>query len=72
VILLDLLMPGTGGGTDLYSELRADPVLASIPVLLVSGVADLPERAAALGAAGYLTKPVDTDRLLDTVRRHCG
>jgi CheY-like chemotaxis protein len=71
VILLDLVMPGTGGGSDLYTELRANPALATIPVLLVSGAADLPQRAAELGAQGYLTKPVDTDRLLDAVRRYC-
>jgi twitching motility two-component system response regulator PilH len=70
LILLDLSMPG-GGGEEFRRRQAQDPALANVPVLVCSAEADAEERAAALGAAGYLPKPVDADLLLNAVRRHC-
>ncbi len=67
-ITLDLELPGLEGWS-LLSTLKSDPDLGEVPVvvLLVAG-----DRAGApLGAADYLTKPVDRDRLLAVLRRHC-
>ncbi len=61
VIALDILMPGTGGWAVLQA-LKADPVLNHIPVIMIS-VLDEQEKGMALGAAGYLTKPVDRAKL---------
>jgi len=70
LITLDVLMPGMDGWAVL-SALKADPVLASIPVILTS-VTDDREIGRALGAVEYLTKPVDRDRLLAAVVRYRG
>jgi CheY-like chemotaxis protein len=66
-ITLDVLMPGMDGWTVLRS-LKADPLTAAIPVVVVSMLEDR-EVGFALGAAEYLTKPVDRDRLVSTLRR---
>ena len=66
LITLDVMMPNKGGWAVL-AELKADPELAQIPVLLVT-VLDDRKRGLDLGAAEFLTKPVDTDRLRQLVR----
>jgi len=67
VISLDVLMPGMDGWTVLRS-LKADPVTASIPVVMVSMLDDR-DIGFALGAADYLTKPFDRERLVTALRR---
>jgi CheY-like chemotaxis protein len=70
VITLDVVMPGRDGW-DVLRELRADTLLARIPVILHT-IADERERGLALGASEVLVKPVDRDRLsaaLRTVRK---
>ncbi len=66
-ISLDVLMPGMDGWTVLRS-LKADPVTASIPVVMVSMIDDR-DIGFALGAADYITKPVDRERLVSSLRR---
>ena len=68
-ITLDIMMPSMDGWTVLR-ELKADPTLSSIPVIVVSIVSDR-EMGFTLGAADYLTKPVDRSLLLETLKRHC-
>ena len=70
VIVLDLRLPGMDGWQFRASQL-ADPALAGIPVLLLSGQPDLPQEAAALGAAGYLRKPVGAEDLVAAVEQCC-
>lgn len=65
LITLDILMPRVDGWKVLTS-LKQDPILADVPVLLVSIRVDR-DLALTLGAAGYLTKPVDRDELLKVV-----
>lgn len=68
VVLLDITMPGMGG-LDLLRQLRRDwPAMA---VLMLSTYSEeiYAVRALKLGAAGYLTKDVPTQVLLDAVRR---
>ena len=60
-ILLDILMPHVDGWAVL-SRLKADPALSSIPVVVVSFV-DERGLGYSLGAADYLVKPVEWDRL---------
>jgi signal transduction histidine kinase/CheY-like chemotaxis protein len=69
-ISLDVLMPGMDGWTVLTS-LKADPITASIPVVMVSMLDDR-DIGFALGAADYLTKPVDRERLVAALRRFRG
>ena len=70
VIVLDLAMP-TMDGWEFCERLGQDPALASIPVVVVSGVGDCPERLASLHPAARLSKTADLATLLDTVRQHC-
>src|SRR4051812_20405642 len=65
VILLDLMMPMMDGSTFLEQQ----PIAELPPVLLLSAVRDLEERARSLGAAGFVRKPFDLDDLLAAVRR---
>jgi CheY-like chemotaxis protein len=67
VISLDVLMPGMDGWTVLRS-LKADPLTASIPVVMVSMLDDR-DIGHALGAADYLTKPFDREKLVHALRR---
>lgn len=66
-ICLDVLMPGMDGWTVLRS-LKADPLTASIPVVMVSMLDDR-DIGHALGAADYLTKPFDREKLVLALRR---
>ena len=65
-ITLDIMMPQVDGWAVLRS-LKADPELASIPVVLVSLAADR-RLGLALGAAAVLTKPVDRAELAAALR----
>jgi CheY-like chemotaxis protein len=60
-ITLDVMMPDLDGWSVL-AALRQDAELAEIPVIMVT-ILDEQRRAAALGAAGYLNKPIDRARL---------
>jgi CheY-like chemotaxis protein len=68
VVLLDLMMP-VMDGWELRAALNAHPEYAAIPVVIVSAMTE--DTAAKLGAAAYLPKPVDIDRMLDIVCEHC-
>ena len=70
VVLLDLMMPRMSG-FEVRSAMKADPLLAAIPVVVVTGAGPLAERRAAELDAEILTKPVAVERLLEAIRRHC-
>ncbi len=65
LIVLDVMMPGVSG-FDVTSALKADERTQKIPIVILSIVEDR-ERGLRLGADAYLTKPVDTVRLLKVV-----
>jgi CheY-like chemotaxis protein len=64
VILLDLEMPVMNEHR--FLELREDPMIRQIPVVVLSG--NPPFEEALDGIDTYLRKPVDADRLLRIVR----
>ena len=66
-ITLDVMMPDLDGWSVL-AALRQDAELAEIPVIMIT-ILDEHRRGVALGAAGYLTKPVDRDQLHRVVER---
>jgi len=68
VITLDVMMPQVSGWIVL-NELKADPTLAKIPVILLTIVED-PNQGFALGAADYLTKPIDYNRLVTILQKY--
>ena len=70
LILLDLMVPVMDG-----FELRVRQIehrdLADIPVIVFSGGGDVERKARTLGVAAVLTKPVDTEALLEQVAHYC-
>ena len=73
LVILDLGLPA-GGGFSVLQRLKAIPLLATIPVLVVSGLdrAANEHRAMVGGATGYMQKPVNNDELLAEVRKLLG
>ncbi len=69
-IILDILLPKMDGW-QVLSQLKSDPALASIPVILVS-VEEQRARGFSLGACEYLVKPVEPEQLVEVVRRSLG
>jgi CheY-like chemotaxis protein len=70
VILLDLMMPGMDGH-QFRIEQEKDPKLTSIPVLVMTADSNAAEKAAKIGAKGYLRKPVAIDALLAVAKKFC-
>jgi adenylate cyclase len=69
LILLDVMMPGKDG-IEVCRELKGDPNLPFMPIILVTAKADADDIVAGLDAGGdeYVTKPVDHAALLARVR----
>jgi len=73
LICLDISMPAPTG-VRVYRELRDDPELRSIPVVMVTGVQKefkefIHRRKRVPPPDGYISKPFDVDDLLATLRR---
>jgi DNA-binding NtrC family response regulator len=71
MMISDVRMPGLSG---LETLRRARQQHALLPVLLVTGYADVREAVGAMrdGAVNYLSKPIDLDELLSSVQRATG
>lgn len=71
MILLDAVMPHMDG-FETCRRLKADPELAAIPVIFMTGLADTEHIVKGLEAGGvdYLTKPIRPDELLARIRVH--
>lgn len=69
LILLDVIMPGMDGYA-VCREVRADPLLANIPILFLTAKAKDEDRIAGFlaGADDYLTKPFNIDELILRIR----
>ena len=76
LVILDVQMPGKDGFT-VFAEMRKDPELAGIPVIMLTGVGErmgISFSAEAMGdylgeePDAYVEKPVDPDILQSTVR----
>jgi DNA-binding response OmpR family regulator len=70
LVLLDLAMPRLSG-TEFRRAQLDDPVVAAVPIAVMSGLDDAEQRARTLGAVATLTKPLDIVAVLDVVRRYC-
>jgi CheY-like chemotaxis protein/MinD-like ATPase involved in chromosome partitioning or flagellar assembly len=68
LVILDVMMPGLNG-FDVCIALRKDPVTATLPVIMLSGLGQVQEKIMGLkaGADEYLTKPIDPRELLTRV-----
>jgi CheY-like chemotaxis protein len=70
LILMDIMMPGMDGYAAM-TVIRQMPQFATLPILAVTARAMPSDRQKSLsaGASDYITKPVDTDELLDCMER---
>jgi signal transduction histidine kinase/DNA-binding NarL/FixJ family response regulator len=68
LITLDVVMQECDGWS-ILRRLKADPELSKIPVIMVT-IVDNEARGFELGAANYLIKPVDRERLAVLVEKH--
>ena len=73
LVLLDILLPDVNG-FDVLNRIRQHPALQKIPVLLLSALGERRDvtRGLALGADGYITKPVLPSVLLKAVEAAIG
>ena len=71
LILLDLMMPEMTGW-EFRKVQQNDPALAGIPVAIITGLPDMEEKAAAIGAVDVLYKPSRVETLTAVVSRFCG
>jgi CheY-like chemotaxis protein len=70
LILLDINMPRMNG-REFLTVIKADEKLVSIPVVVLT-TSDIDRDITAsykMGAAGYITKPVDIDQFIDAIRQ---
>jgi len=70
-ITLDIVMPGGRDGWEVLHELKSSPVTQSIPVVMISVMAES-EDGMALDVEDYLVKPVDVERLFRVIQRATG
>jgi two-component system, cell cycle response regulator DivK len=73
LICLDITMPEKSG-VKFYREVRADPALQKIPVVMVTGVMEefqkfISTRRQVPPPDGYITKPIDQAKLLETIQK---
>ena len=73
LIILDINMPG-GTGLEALRKLKMSTKTSEIPVVVLSGSIDqsLPTKVQELGAAAFLTKPIDPDAMLAAIRSATG
>ena len=70
LVLLDLKLPTIDGWTVL-EQMKAEPALSNIPVVVFTASAAVPQRdkALSMGAADYLIKPLSAASLKEAVTR---
>lgn len=71
--ILDVRLPD-GDGIELLVQVRGDPTLSALPVLMLSSAAEVKDRIRFLknGANDYVGKPYDTHQLIARVRQLIG
>jgi len=71
IILMDIQLPGMDG-LEATRRLKANPLTAKVPVVVITAHAMRgdEERVRAVGCEGYVTKPINTRELADTIRKY--
>jgi CheY-like chemotaxis protein len=67
VILLDLMMP-VMDGWQFRREQKQDPAIADIPLVVITATG---KRQVLIDAADLVMKPLDLNRLFETIERYC-
>lgn len=71
LILLDINMPEMNG-YEICARLKADPILAPIPVIFISALNDMLDKVKAFSCGGvdYISKPFQIEEILARVENH--
>jgi CheY-like chemotaxis protein len=77
IVVLDVMMAGILDGVNVALTMSEDPDLRDIPILMVSSIASSPmadrfPTGEYLPIRGWISKPVQPDQLLSSVRRLAG
>lgn len=72
-ILTDVVLPGQSG-FGLCRDLKSQEKTANIPIIICSNKTEKIDRNWGLkqGASAYVTKPIDVDEIVQTVKSVCG
>lgn len=68
ILVTDLMLPSVSGG-DLIRHVRRTAELSQIPIVVISAYGDYESDALAVGANVVLKKPLDSNVLIDTLKR---
>jgi CheY-like chemotaxis protein len=70
VVLVDALMPGKNG-YEVCQEMRRDPVLKNVPLLLMTGAFEPfdEDKARQCGADDFISKPFESQNLIDVANK---
>jgi DNA-binding response OmpR family regulator len=68
LVILDIMLPDIGG-IEICQQLRSNPETTHLPIIMLSGRTQVPDKIKGLkaGADEYVTKPVDLDELVARV-----
>jgi CheY-like chemotaxis protein len=66
VVILDLMLPRLSG-LEVLARLNADEQLRAVPVIVITAWNETREDVLAAGAADFVTKPFEPDRLREAV-----
>jgi DNA-binding response OmpR family regulator len=74
LVLLDVMMPGSLDGYAVCKQIKSDPNLKRMKVIILSakGQEGDKQQGKQAGADGYLTKPFSPKQLLEVASRHLG
>jgi len=69
LVMLDVMLPGKSG-FEILDELRGDPAMEDLPVLMLTARGQSRDRAMAekAGVSRFMTKPFSNSEMLDAVR----
>lgn len=70
LIILDVMMPDLDGWMVL-AALKENPETADIPVIMLTMI-DEKSKGYAMGVSGYLSKPIDRDNVINTIKKWLG
>lgn len=68
LVLMDCILSDRNG-LEILAEIRSNPLLANLPIIMTSG-RDLSYESKLKGADGFLLKPYPPDLLLETIKNH--
>ncbi|MBL4812704.1 MAG: response regulator [Rhodobacteraceae bacterium] len=70
LVILDVMLPGRSG-YDILVEMRSDPELEDIPVMMLTARGQTKDREMAmrLGATHFMTKPFSNAQIIENVRQ---